>query len=340
MITAKYKYDIAISLCKQDVDFARKLVKAINPNLKIFFYEDRQDDLISKCGPEVFANTFKEESRIVIILSRKEWSESYYTDIERNAIIDRTSVQNEGYHFLMVIPMVQGEIPSWYPSTHIYASPAKFSIEQLAHFIEFKVTEKGGIVKPLTVEERYQYLLDRIEVKKSIINLQHDQTAVENAEEEMNRFKNCFNSKIDFFNKSIIDKVSSEQFSLTFHRAYFNIGNYFLTCIFPFHNNDFWYRIFTTQDVLVEFELSQISGGDKKIIESEQWVFYYTTQLKGWGQPVPHESPTNKEEQVLFRQRNNSAFYDLINITTTDVLVDMWFQLLLEKSTETIEKYI
>src|SRR5215510_7217395 len=99
-----YKYEIAISLCKQDVDFARKLVKAFNPSLKVFFYEDRQEELISKSGPEAFAKAFKEETRIVVILSRDEWSETYYTDIEKNAIIDRTSVKNQGYHFLVVIP--------------------------------------------------------------------------------------------------------------------------------------------------------------------------------------------------------------------------------------------
>jgi hypothetical protein len=76
----------------------------------------------------------KEESRGVVILSRDEWSNSFYTEIERNAIIDRTAVKNEGYHFLMVIPMIQGEIPPWYPSTQIYASPFGFSIEEIAHY--------------------------------------------------------------------------------------------------------------------------------------------------------------------------------------------------------------
>jgi hypothetical protein len=83
-----YKWDIAISLCKQDVDFARKIVRTLNPSLKVFFYEERQEELISKSGPEAFAKAFKEQSRIVVILSRNEWTESFYTDIERNAIID------------------------------------------------------------------------------------------------------------------------------------------------------------------------------------------------------------------------------------------------------------
>jgi hypothetical protein len=80
-MTKAYEWDVAISLCKQDIEFARKLVKNLNPNLKVFFYEDRQEELISKSGPEKFAQIFKEQSRVVVVLSREEWGESFYTDI-------------------------------------------------------------------------------------------------------------------------------------------------------------------------------------------------------------------------------------------------------------------
>lgn len=63
-----FKYDVAISLCKEDVEFAKRLIKAINPSLNVFFYADRQEDLISKSGPEAFAKIFKNESRIVVVL--------------------------------------------------------------------------------------------------------------------------------------------------------------------------------------------------------------------------------------------------------------------------------
>lgn len=62
---AKYKWDIAISLCKQDVDFARKLVKAFNPSLNVFFYEDRQEDLISKSGPVEFAKRLRQTAGLL-----------------------------------------------------------------------------------------------------------------------------------------------------------------------------------------------------------------------------------------------------------------------------------
>lgn len=337
----KYKWDIAISLCKQDVDFARKLVMAVNPSLTVFFYEDRQEDLISKSGPVEFARTFKEDSRIVVILSRSEWSNSYYTEIERNAIIDRTAVKNEGYNFLMVIPMVQGEIPPWYPSTQIYASPFGFSIEELARFIEFKVTEKGGVVKPLTLEDRYQNLIDRVELKKSIINLQHQKEAIESVESEMTKLRNCFNKKIEFLSKNIVDEIFFNEFSGYFNKGHFGYGDCLLECRF-LQQEDFYYQILTTQDVIVKFELFKLlgRGQERKSLEVEERIFYYTPEVQGWALPHLYEQATKRELQVLFRNRDNSQFYDLTSVILTDSLVDNWFQRLLSKSTEVIERYI
>lgn len=339
--TTKYKWDIAISLCKQDVDYARKLVNAVNPSLSVFFYEDRQEDLISKSGPEEFAKTFKTESRIVVILSRNEWSNSYYTDIERNAIIDRTAVKNEGYNFLMVIPMVQDEIPPWYPSTQIYASPFRFSIEELAHFIEFKVTEGGGVVKPLTLEDRYQNLFDKVELKKSIINLQHQEEAIESVNNEMNKLGDCFNKKAEFLSKNRLDKSSFNDFYLYSTNGHFRLGDFLLVCRF-LNQENFFSEIKTTQDVIVKFELFKqfVNVKEGKLLEVEERIFYYTPEVQGWALPHLYERATKSELQVLFRNRDNSQFYDLTNILQTDSLVDNWFQRLLSRSTEVIERYI
>jgi hypothetical protein len=339
--TKKFNWDIAISLCKQDIDFAKKLVEAINPSLKVFFYEDRQEELISKSGPEEFAKTFKDDSRVVVILSRDDWSKSFYTEIERNAIIDRTAVKNEGYQFLMVIPMVQGETPPCYPSTQIYASPFRFSVEELAHFIEFKVATEGGILKTLTVEDRYQNLIDRIEEKKSIINLQHDKVAIQSARDEMTILKDCFNKKSEFLRKSIVDKVSWYAFSEHVNDSYFGYGDYLLECQFALPD-EMYNRIVTTQDFCVTFELFKTFGSDenRKSLEVEQRVFYFTPELQGWALPHLYEQATNRELQVLFRNRDNSQYYDLTNSLRTASLVDNWFQRLLSQSTEAIERYI
>lgn len=337
--TKKFKWDIAISFCKQDIDFAKKLVKAINPSLKVFFYEDRQDELISKSGPEAFAKTFKDETRVVVILSRDDWSKSFYTDIERNAIIDR--VKNDGLSFLILMPIVQGEIPPWYPSTQIYASPFRFSVEELAHFIEFKVAEQGGILKTLTVEDRYQNLIDRIDEKKKIINLQHANTAIQSARNEMTALKACFNTKSEFLRKNIVDKVTCYAFSEHVNASYFGYDDYLLECKFAWPDEIHNY-IVTTQDFCVTFELFKTFGSDenRKSLEVEQRVFYYTNELQGWALSHLYEQATNRELQVLFRNRDNSQFYDLTNPLRTASLVDKWFQRLLHNSTKNIERYI
>lgn len=339
--TKKYTYDIAFSLCKQDMDFARQLVRLLNPSLNVFFYEDRQEELISKSGAEAFAKTFKDDSRVVIILSRKEWSETYYTDIERNAIIDRTSVKNEGYQFLMVIPMAKGEVPKWYPSTKIYADSQRFSIEELARFIEFKVTDEGGNIKSLTVEDRYKFLLERIEIKKSIIQLQHTPAALQSAKDEMGLVKESFNKKSELLRQNIIDEISWFAFNEFQTKAHFGYGDYLLECEFILPD-EMYNRIVTTQDYWISFELFKTFGSDenKKSLEKEQRLFYYTPELKGWSLPHLYERATNRELLVLFRNRDNTKYYDLTRPLTTDNLIDEWFQKLLANSTQVIERYV
>lgn len=341
--TKKYDWDIAISLCKQDTDFAKKLVKAINPSLKIFFYVDRQEELISKSGPVAFAKIFKEESRVVLILSRDEWSNSFYTEIERNAIIDRTAVKNEGYQFLMVIPMVQGEIPSWYPSTRIYANPQRFLVQEIARFIEFKVTEEGGLIKSVTVESRYENLLDRIEVKKSIIRLQEDEIAIQVARKELTILKDCFNNKSDFLRNKFVDSVSWFQFNEHANSAHIRLSEHLLECqiILP----DEMYKqtqIVTTQDFCLSFELFKTFGNSqaRQSLQLEKRLFYYTNELKGWSLRHLYEQATNKELLVLFRNRDNNQHYNLTSPISTLTLVDKWFQKLLSASMHTIERYI
>lgn len=335
-----YKWDVAISLCKEDVSFGRKLAKAINPNVKVFFYEDKQEELIGKSGPEAFSKIFKDESRVVVILSRNNWSSSYYTEIERNAIIHRTAVQNQGYQFLMVIPMVSGEAPPWYPSTQIYVSPFRFSVDEIARFIEFKVTQEGGIVKPLTVEEMYKNFVNRIEQKRRIISLQCEPIAVQHAEQEMNVFKDCFNEKCKILQGNIPERFSISAFGPLRNRAAFGYGDYLLKCQFLLQD-EYYTQISITQDLLIRFELFSLSReGGEKSVDVEERVFYYTPEMRGWGRPTICQNPTDRERLVLFRNKYESSFYDLTEPLPTSILVDKWFQKLLSKATESVERYL
>jgi hypothetical protein len=316
-----FKYDIAISLCKQDLEFARKLVAQLNPGLSIFFYEDRQEELISKSGPEEFARIFKEQARIVVILSRDEWSKTTYTAIESNAIVEKFS--KEGYGFLFVIPMEPGQVPTWYFSTRIYADPRMFNFEQLAKFIEFKVTEEGGIIKPITSEDLYQNLLDRIEEKKKIIHLQISDQAIKEAQSETQKLKELFNQKLQFLQENSFEKIKWLPFSIpNGYGAHCTIGGFQLDCnLFPKDNTEF---IVTTQDICVSFKIINLFEDirTRKPVLQEKYLFYYTPLLKGWSKPYRYGQVTEKELPVLFSNGSKTSYYDLKDHVTSEALVD------------------
>jgi len=338
-----YKYDIAISLCKQDVDFAQKLVKILNPSLNIFFYEDRQEELISKSGPEAFANIFKEQARVIVILSRKEWGKSFYTELENDAILDRLSKgeREHMYSFLFVIPLVSKETPTWYPTTRIYADAGNFSIEQLARFIEFKVTEEGGIVKPITLEDRYEHILNRLDEKKKVIQFQMTQEAIGAALQEIATVRKVFNEKLEVLAEPKLYRTVRFPFMAESSSAHFQISDFRLNCniIIP---DRVYQKIATTQDVGIEFQLCKNFGDDYslKILDQQYYGFYYIPERKGWAIKHLFEQVSEKEVDALFYDWNKHQYYDLINIANSRTLVDSWFKRLFNKAVTNIERYI
>ena len=321
-----YKFDIAISLCKQDVDFARKLVKALNPGLKVFFYEYRQEELITKSGPEAFAKIFKEESRIAVILSRDEWSETPYTEIEKNAIVDRTFVKNQGYNFLVVLPMEPGQIPLWYPSTKIYADPRRFSIEDLARFIEFKVADSGGLIKPITSEEFASHFIEKLKEKKKIVGLQSSMPAIETLKSEIESLKRTFNKKADYFSQNNYSfSLNRNVFSSGNHHGLFGINGYLLSC--EIQNIEGGIHLRTTQQVTMIIKIIEKNPGGRfsDLTKPEEYKFYYSEHLWGWSIPLIYSGGDYSHFAHLFSDIYQTVWYDLKDPIRTDDLVDLWF---------------
>lgn len=351
--TKTYKYDIAFSLCKQDVQFARDIIAHLNPSIKVFFYENNQEELIDKSGPEVFGRIFNNEARIVVILSRKEWSETYYTDIERNAIIDRTSVRNEGFSFLMVIPMAPGETPRWYPSTRIYANPQLSSIEQLARFIEFKLVDEGGQIMKVTLEERYKHIQEKIEAKKKLIKLQNSEEALASIQEELIALENAFASKIEFLKNDNMSEVGYRDVPSQDMHMYLNL-DHFLLEMGVTSPGILTRRVVQPLDHTLYMHLCTFSGYNsmngnpvsKNKILSKQYKFLYNKNQKGWAELSVYGKPDKQQESVLFRNRDAEStalkidYYDLKDPMSSEELVDQWFQELLKHARENISKYI
>ncbi len=351
----EYKYDVAFSLCKQDVQLARDIIAQLNPSIRVFFYENNQEELISKSGPETFGRIFNKEARIVVILSRKEWSESYYTEIERNAIVDRTAVRNEGYNFLMVIPMASGEIPSWYPTTRIYADPKYWSIDRLASFIEFKLSDEGGAIKKLTLEDRYNNLQQKIAYKKQLLKKQFSNEALAAVKREVDIIYQTVVTKIEVFETNDIWKPEQQIWPSPLPNAYFRIGGVLLE-IKVTAPDEMYQKIVSSQDYKLRIALYKSASRFQSLWQEvenikpfkvDEYRFLYIDEQKGWAIPFIYGKGVSQvDTQVLFHFKepdsfqNQDRFYDLKNPIDTAELIDQWFQLLLSHSSLTIEKYI
>lgn len=335
---SNYKYDIAISLCKEDVSFARKLVATLNPNLKVFFYEDKQEELISKSGPEAFAKVFKEECRVVVILSRKEWSETFYTELEKNAIVDRLSPN--GYGFLFVIPLAPKQIPAWYPETRIYADPTRFSFEELARFIEFKVTEQGGEVKPVSFKERAEALVAKTNHKKELIYLQRTPEAISAAEDELTVIIDLLKTKFENEIKTAgFSRIGFEPYDIYRNKVYLIVND---KQLFVDVDNP-WNQIIikTNQVYSIEFTITDLMT-NSIIATSPVYRFVYAPINSGWAEVVNYDSAqVNRfNEELLFKYVNTQTYYDLKGRITSVSLIEYWFNQLLNHVADELAKHL
>ena len=333
---SNYKYDIAISLCKEDVSFARKLVAALNPNLKVFFYEDKQEELISKSGPEAFAKVFKEESRVVVILSRKEWSDTFYTELEKNAIVDRLS--SEGYGFLFVIPLAPKQVPAWYPETRIYADPTRFCIEELARFIEFKVIDKGGEVKPVSFKERAEALVAKTTDKKELIYLQRTPEAISAVQDELKVIGELLVAKFEHEIKTAgFINVAYVPYDIHRNQVYIIVNNIQLYIKI----NNPWNQIIiqSNQIYSIEFTITDLVTNEI-IAASPVYRFVYAPINSGWAEVVDYsdEQVNQFNKELLFKLWQN--YYDLKGRISSESLIEYWFNQLLNHVANALAKHI
>jgi len=309
--TTDYKYDVAFSLCQQDAAYAQEIVSQLNPGISKFFYPNNQEELISKSGVEKFGKVFKEEARIIVVLSRKEWGQSFYTGIERDAIYDRPLKEKRGFDFVMMIPMVPGEVPDWYPSTRIYADSKNFTPEQIARLIEFKIVDDGGVIKPITLEDRHQHLLQKIAEKKALIREQLSKDAHVAVQDEISKLYEGVQAKIELLcTFTELGQIARQMWPPPAFGAYFRVADHLLEVKVEIPNENYQ-RIVSCQDYRLQITLYTITGfikelweesENKKAVRSQEYRYLFNAVAKGWAVPFIYgKQISEKETEVLFR---------------------------------------
>lgn len=146
-----FRFDVAISLLDADLKTAEEIRGALSTDCRVFLYSERQLELAGSDGLESLTAAFRRDSRLVLVLARKKWSETKWTRIEKTAITNRG--YEDGWDFLLVVAMERDSIPDWVPKTQIWADLQRLGVSGVAAVVEERLRRLGTLSKTESVEE-------------------------------------------------------------------------------------------------------------------------------------------------------------------------------------------
>ena len=190
-----YKYDVAFSFLKKDEHLANQINDLIKDNLSTFLYSKRLEDLANKKPEKTFIDVFGKQSKIVVVLFRNKWGTTPWTRIEEKAIRNRAS--NEGYNFLLFIPMDDPPtVPKYLPKSQIWDKLAQSGIKGAATVIEERVKlladesrKKSPINNVRKINEEPQYEIERSKFLESVHGLEIAELELQKLFSELNKLK-------------------------------------------------------------------------------------------------------------------------------------------------------
>jgi len=139
-------FDIAISYVTRDGKTAEDLYARLAVQYSVFLYPKHQEQLSGRDGMEQLRQVFLGTKRMVVILYRKEWGDTAWTAVERDAIKDH-ALKAKGWDSVLMVTMDDSEIPNWYPATIIRYRYEDYGLEQLVGVIKSKMQELGLATK-------------------------------------------------------------------------------------------------------------------------------------------------------------------------------------------------
>lgn len=148
--TRAYKYEVAFSFLKEDLDVAQDLSDRISDRLPTFIYTDRQSEVVGTEAMESFPKVYGGDARIVVILYRPKWGTTAYTRIEENAIKSR--LLHQSTDFILLLRLEDGR-PAWYSESALYCDYRTTKVDVIVGYIEAMVQKRGGQVRPEAAED-------------------------------------------------------------------------------------------------------------------------------------------------------------------------------------------
>ncbi len=143
-----YEYDLAFSLCDEDLPFAQRIHTGLRDRFRLFLYSEEDKTLHFHNGVKKLSDIYRRKARCVLVLWRKEWGQSRWTRLEEEVLTDR--VLNETPAFILLVKLEQGDTPSWIPSSYIYRVQKGWELGTLIETVAGKINQLGGEIHELT----------------------------------------------------------------------------------------------------------------------------------------------------------------------------------------------
>lgn len=140
-----FKYEVAFSFVERDLETARQIADRIRDRLSVFVYREKPEEFVAADGVDAHHRIYEVDALVVVVLYREEWGHTPWTRVEVEAIKNRA--RDQGYDFLMVIPLDGSAAPLWLPKTRIMFSLSQHGVDGVAGVIEAAVRSQGGDVR-------------------------------------------------------------------------------------------------------------------------------------------------------------------------------------------------
>jgi hypothetical protein len=128
-----YKYDFGLSFAGAQAAIAGELCKALRTfGCSVFYYLDDKEFLAKNLGKnlvEALAKTYTNDCRFCVVLLSREYEQSAWTRVEKEAIQGR-ELSGDLDFFIPVL--VEGTPPDWLPRTRLYYDLKQSSVSELA----------------------------------------------------------------------------------------------------------------------------------------------------------------------------------------------------------------
>ena len=144
--SAACRFDVALSFAGAQRDFAKRLRNELRRlQLKVFFDEDFEHEMLGTDGQDYLRRVYGRESRLCVVLVSPDYDKRAWTRLERETIQGRELRGDTG---ALIPVLVDAYHPEWLPVGRIYYDASRRSLAQLARVLERRLRQHDNFRAP------------------------------------------------------------------------------------------------------------------------------------------------------------------------------------------------